>query len=433
MPTIFSLNADIRSGTTICLDVSASTGTLTLDGLNIGGGSATNAFGFRNNNSATINIANCNFIPGGGTQSDPVRNASTGTINISNSVITGGSSNNPAASGVSITGSGGCNITSSTITAGAAGPAVQNASATGTITISGSTIKAASFRCVSNDGAGTISINSSTLNAGTGANTPALNNLSNGTITCTGCTFTASSFSSAVTGTSASANVSLSGSFLDHWQGYPAVYVFRWKLGTTPVAAQHRMPLAGTTDSYVTFFTADHAGFGLPAANHVRSGISYGGGAATGTCAVPAAGSVSLGVPVDAGFGTAILTTANVQSALTAQGLTTARAGNLDNLDATVSSRLAPNGTLATVTTLTNAPTVPSAASIRAEIDSNSTQLAAIKAKTDNLPASPAATGDIPTADITAIKAKTDALNVDRVNNTATLSQVGNLLAQANS
>lgn len=136
---------------------------------------------------------------------------------------------------------------------------------------------------------------------------------------------------------------------------------------------------------------------------------------------------------MDAGFGTAILTTANVQSALTAQGLTTARAGNLDNLDATVSSRLAPNGTLATVTTLTNAPTVPSAASIRAEIDSNSTQLAAIKAKTDNLPASPAATGDIPTADITAIKAKTDALNVDRVNNTATLSQVGNLLAQANS
>ena len=89
--------------------------------------------------------------------------------------------------------------------------------------------------------------------------------------------------------------------------------------------------------------------------------------------------------------------------------------------------------TVATVTTLTNAPSVPSAASIRAEIDSNSTQLSAIKAKTDNLPASPAATGDIPSANITAIKAKTDAINVDRMNNTATLSQVGNLLAQANS
>lgn len=40
---------------------------------------------------------------------------------------------------------------------------------------------------------------------------------------------------------------------------------------------------------------------------------------------------------------------------------------------------------------------------------------------------------NIPATDITAIKAKTDAINVDRINNTATLSQVGNLLAQANS
>jgi hypothetical protein len=38
------------------------------------------------------------------------------------------------------------------------------------------------------------------------------------------------------------------------------------------------------------------------------------------------------------------------------------------------------------------------------------TEIAAIKAKTDLIPASPAAVGDIPTADITAIKAKTDSL-----------------------
>lgn len=62
------------------------------------------------------------------------------------------------------------------------------------------------------------------------------------------------------------------------------------------------------------------------------------------------------------------LTTTNVQSALTAQGFTSARAGNLDNLDATVSSRLAPSGTLATVTTLTNAPTVPSASAIASQV-----------------------------------------------------------------
>jgi len=145
-----------------------------------------------------------------------------------------------------------------------------------------------------------------------------------------------------------------------------------------------------------------------------------------------------------------------------------------------------------TVTTLTNAPTVPTpsqiASQVRTELSTElarvdqaissrlagsaytapaNSDIAGIKAKTDNLPASPAAVSDIPTsaqnasatrselslelarvdaaistratpaniptADITAIKAKTDSLNVDRVNNTATLSQVGNLLAQANS
>jgi len=103
----------------------------------------------------------------------------------------------------------------------------------------------------------------------------------------------------------------------------------------------------------------------------------------------------------------------------------------LGRIDAAVSSRLAPSGTLATVTTLTNAPTVPSAASIRAEIDSNSTQIAAIKAKTDNLPASPAATGDIPSANISAIKAKTDLLNTDRLAQVSTVSTTGAQLAAA--
>jgi hypothetical protein len=229
----------------------------------------------------------------------------------------------------------------------------------------------------------------------------------------------------------------------------------------------------------------------MPAATDVRSGVSYASGALTGSCAVPAASSVASGVPVDSGFGTAVLTAADVQSALTAQGLTTARAGALDNLDATISSRLAPNGTLATVTTLTNAPdvptegeiasavwsaasreitggtvdtltnapasvtpadiwsyasreitggvvdtltnapTVPSAASIRAEIDSNSTQLAAIKSKTDALPASPAATGDIPSANISAIKAKTDLLQTDRLAQCSTVATTGAQLAAA--
>jgi hypothetical protein len=103
----------------------------------------------------------------------------------------------------------------------------------------------------------------------------------------------------------------------------------------------------------------------------------------------------------------------------------------LGRLDANISSRLAPSGTLAVVTTLTNAPSVPSAASIRAEIDSSSTQLAAIKAKTDLLPASPAATGDIPSANISAIKAKTDLLETTRLAQCSTVATTGAQLAAA--
>jgi hypothetical protein len=128
----------------------------------------------------------------------------------------------------------------------------------------------------------------------------------------------------------------------------------------------------------------------------------------------------------------------------------------LGRIDAAISSRLSPSGTLATVTTLTNAPSVPSASAIASQVRSElSTELArmdvatstrlagsaysapansditAIKAKTDNLPASPAATGDIPSANITAIKAKTDLLNTDRLAQVSTVSTTGAQLAAA--
>jgi hypothetical protein len=102
----------------------------------------------------------------------------------------------------------------------------------------------------------------------------------------------------------------------------------------------------------------------------------------------------------------------------------------LANLDATVSSRLSPSGTLAVVTTLTNAPSVPTPSQIASQVRS---ELSVELARVDAAITTRATPANIPAADITAIKAKTDALNVDRVNNTATLSQVGNLLAQANS
>ena len=145
-------------------------------------------------------------------------------------------------------------------------------------------------------------------------------------------------------------------------------------------------------------------------------------------------------------------------------------ATELGRIDAAISSRLAgsaytapANSDVAAIKAKTdNLPASPAATG-----DIPSANISAIKAKTDALPAAPAAVSNIPTAaqnasatrselsvelarvdqpistratpaniptaDITAIKAKTDAVNVDRINNTATLSQVGNLLAQANS
>jgi antitoxin (DNA-binding transcriptional repressor) of toxin-antitoxin stability system len=114
---------------------------------------------------------------------------------------------------------------------------------------------------------------------------------------------------------------------------------------------------------------------------------------------------------------TAAQVNAEADTALADVGLTNTVTGRID---ATVSSRLAPSGTLATVTTLTNAPTVPTAAAIATQVRSElsvelgrvdaavssrataanipAADITAIKSKTDALPASPAATGDIPTA-----------------------------------
>jgi hypothetical protein len=105
-----------------------------------------------------------------------------------------------------------------------------------------------------------------------------------------------------------------------------------------------------------------------------------------------------------------------------------ANSTKLANLDATISSRLAPSGTLATVTTLTNAPTVPTASAIATQVRTElATELARVDAAVSTRLASSVSTN------ITAIKAKTDLLNTDRLAQCATTSIVGSLIAQSNS
>ena len=397
MSTIRAMTCDLRAGTTTCLNVAATSGTLTLSGIRAVGGSAAGAHAL-NTTANTELQSGCTFTGGFVGSANALNNASTGSVTVS----------------------GSCTFT------GANANALNNAS-TGSVTINGS--------C--------------TFTGGNNANANGLNNASTGSVTVSKSTFTASAFTNAVSVANTSADVRLSGDFLDHWSGWKAVSGGKWRLGTTPTAARTRYALDGTTDSYVTMFTADNTGFGLPAANHVRSGISYGGGAVTGTCAVPGPDSVALGIPIDATTGTAVLTPAAIRSELSVE---------LGRIDAAISSRLAPSGTLATVTNLTNAPASvtpadiwshatrtltsasgPTAVQIRQEMDSNSTQLAAIKAKTDNLPAAPAAVSNIPTAteNASAVWAKpTTELTItgsigERSKNQSTVSTTGAQLAAA--
>jgi len=136
--------------------------------------------------------------------------------------------------------------------------------------------------------------------------------------------------------------------------------------------------------------------------------------------------------------------TSSAPSASTVAGaVRTELATELGRIDASVSSRLAPSGTLATVTNLTNAPASvtpsdiwshasrtlttssgPTAIQIRQEIDANSTKLDA--SVSSRMAASEA-------SKIDSVKAKTDALNTERLANVATTAIVGNLIAQANS
>ena len=188
-----------------------------------------------------------------------------------------------------------------------------------------------------------------------------------------------------------------------------------------------------------------------PAATDVRTGVVYNNGVNTGTCAVPAAASVGFGVPVDATTGTAALTPASVwayasrtitggtvdtltnaptvpSAATIASQVRTELGTELGRIDAAVSSRLAPSGTLAVVTTLTNAPTVPSAATIASQVRS---ELSVELGRVDAAITTRATPANIPAADITAIKAKTDALVTDRLAQCSTVATTGAQLAAA--
>jgi hypothetical protein len=330
-----------------------------------GGGGATGATAARNTSTGTLNITgNCT----GGSGATAANNASTGTLNITGNCTGGG---------------------------GGTGVVGANNASTGTLNITGN--------CTGGSG-------------GTGV--VGANNASTGTMLING-VIQASEFNAGVGGPSAQQVTLLTGPFLiSPTFGVNPIANVAWRWASA--LNNHTYIEVGTQTLLEkrNLVTPDNA-TNFPAASDVRSGTPYGiGGVVFGTCAVPSPAAVAMGTPVDDTVGTLTI------SVPTASEIATAVWG--------ASTKTITGGV---VDTLTTAPTVPTpsqiASQVRTELstelsrldvatstravaaDIPTSDISAIKAKTDSLPASPAAVSDIPTADIAAIKASTDNLPSD--------------------
>jgi hypothetical protein len=130
---------------------------------------------------------------------------------------------------------------------------------------------------------------------------------------------------------------------------------------------------------------------------------------------------------------TAAQVNAEADTALADVGLTNTVTGRID---AAVSSRLAPSGTLATVTTLTNAPTVLTAAAVweyaTRTITGGLVDTATTLTNTPNVPTTSQIASQVRT-ELSSELAKVAALNPTRLGQCTTTEILGNLLSQANS
>lgn len=337
----------------------SSSGTLTLDGIVAIGGrvagttAANGAIAIESTSTTgTIAFTNASTLTGGGFERTYVlNNNSSGSITIASSSLAGGVSNNASAVLNSSTGS--ISVNSSALVGGGGASSTSNAilnASGGTITLTGCTVNGSSSAGISNSSTGTITITSSTVTGGSSTNAFGLNNASTGTVTATSTTLTggsgttATGLNNASTGTivstgdiiatnsgnglasaSTSANVKVSGSLIGSANGTAAVYAIKFLIDPTPSIAKTRYALNGT-GTYVDMFTADNS-LGQAAVADVRSGTVYASGNLTGTLAVPDAGSVALGVPVDATTGTAVLTASAIFDTLTSTMTTSGSIG----------------------------------------------------------------------------------------------------------
>ena len=338
----FTLNAGVTltancfagSAATACVTFASTTPSAAFIVGNCTGGSLSGARGAVNSSSGTLTITG-NLLGGSvSVQANGAGNTSTGTLN-----VTG-------------------NVTGGTLGEGVLGYAIQNVGG-GTVNVIGNCLGGSSA-AIGNQSTGTVNIVGQSIGSATGGAGAGVANISTGTIVVTRAV--GNGYGPGSVGLAAAVGVANSA------LGVVSVEEIEYgTLGMSPTSGAG-IRLKKITSNVAKFNYCDTAGAKtlvdatqgqMPAASDVRNGVSYASGALTGSAFIPLASSVASGVPVDASVGSAVLTAAAIRTELAVE---------LARIDAAVSSRLAPSGTHATVTTLTNAPTDPTASAIASQV-----------------------------------------------------------------
>lgn len=322
-------------------------------------GSQSTAYGISNSGTGTL-LLDATVYGGSTSVAHGIYNTSTAPLAIIvNMNIYGGSFAgshgiyNDSASGAILTGSVSCGVYggSATNCVGISNNSTGEVNVSSLVGIVGGS--AAGAYGVQNSGAGRV--RGSRIMGGSNATAYGVVNNGTGILICNGAF---SSSSAPAIGPGSNQQVTLiSGPLESDTTGVnPCVALRAFFDNTNTNSISLRLPSSnqdGSTSGTITLYPPTAYTSSYPSTADVRKGITFGaGGALVGTCYVPAAASVAIGVPIDNTIGTAAITAATIRSAL---GLAS------NNLDAQLNA--IPK---------TAAPTVQE---IRAEMDSNSTKL----------------------------------------------------------
>lgn len=318
-----TLTANVFAGTVTCVTLAGSASASVVG--NVTGGTSANAIGVDSTGTGTLTVTG-NVTGGTASSTFGVRSASSGPV-----VLTGNATSGSGAfsHGMFLANGGSASLTmTGNVTASAQAIGLDNAGI-GAATITGTVTGSSAQVGARNSGAGSMTIVGTAIGGSGGAGA---SNTSTGTMTVTRAR--GGSLASSAVGVIGSTTGPTSVDEIEYGDlgASPTSGPIRLVDKSSNVAVMYRF---GTTKKNLV--DANASGL-MPAASNVRSGTVYNGGNSTGTCAVPAAGSVALGVPVDNTTGTAVLTPAAVWSFATSSATTSGSIGERLANAATVAS-----------------------------------------------------------------------------------------------